>query len=313
MLRRVLACAAVGAALIVIRPSPSSGASKEILELQRDVATLQDMVKAMQRSQDEKFAALQVLVQQSLNAANDANRSVAVIQNGFQQNLREQEAKVVTPVVGLGSRMDQMSTDLRTVSQAVSDLTSMISKIQSQLGDLNNQVKVMQAPAPAPPGSGTTSGGVPGGSAEMPPISQVDLYNNANRDRMGGKLDLALQEYGDYLKWYGNTELAPNAQYYVASIHASLGDYENAVREYDIVLEKYPDNNKTADALYGKGQALIKMGRRTDGSREFQELIKRFPKNDLSPKACDQLKGMGLSCGTRAAAPSKGGTAKRKR
>ena len=314
MFRRVLACAAVAAALLVIRPAPSSGASKEILELQRDVATLQDMVKAMQRSQDEKFSALQVMVQQSLNAANDANRSVAVIQNGFQQNLRDQEAKVVTPVVGLGTRMDQMSTDLRTVSQAVSDLTSMISKIQSQLNDLNNQVKVMQAPAPQPPSSvGSAPGGASGGSGEMPPISSVDLYNNANRDRMGGKLDLALQEYGDYLKWYGNTELAPNAQYYIASIHASLGDYENAVREYDIVLEKYPDNNKTADALYGKGQALIKMGRRTDGSREFQELIKRFPKNDLSPKACDQLKGMGLSCGTRAAAPSKGGVAKRKR
>lgn len=314
MFRRVLACAAVAAALVVIRPAPSSGASKEILELQRDVATLQDMVKAMQRSQDEKFAALQVMVQQSLNAANDANRSVAVIQNGFQQNLRDQEAKVVTPVVGLGTRMDQMSTDLRTVSQAVSDLTSMISKIQSQLNDLNNQVKVMQAPAPQPPGSGGSApGGASGGSAEMPPISSVDLYNNANRDRMGGKLDLALQEYADYLKWYGNTELAPNAQYYIASIHASLGDYENAIREYDIVLEKYPDNNKTADALYGKGQALIKAGRRTDGSREFQELIKRFPKNDLSPKACDQLKGMGLSCGTRAAAQSKGGAAKRKR
>src|SRR6185369_7704738 len=124
MFRRVLACVAVAAALVVIRPAPSSGASKEILELQRDVATLQDMVKAMQRSQDEKFAALQVMVQQSLNAANDANRSVAVIQNGFQQNLRDQEAKVVTPVVGLGTRIDQMSTDLRTVSQAVSDLTS---------------------------------------------------------------------------------------------------------------------------------------------------------------------------------------------
>ena len=71
------------------------------------------------------------------------------------------------------------------------------------------------------------------------------------------------------------------------------------------MLEKYPDNNKTADAMYGKGQALIKMGRRTDGGHEFQDLIKKFPRNDLSTKACDQLKGMGLSCGPRAAAPTK--------
>lgn len=307
MLRRVLVCTVVAAAVLTLSPAPSSGASKEILELQRDVATLQDMVKAMQRSQDERFAALQVLVQQSLNAANEANRSVAIIQNGFQQNLRDQEAKVVAPVVGLGSRIDQMSTDLRTVSQAVSDLTNLMSKMQAQLSDLSNAVKVMQTPAAAPPPSGggmTAPGSAPAG-AEVPTISSTDLYNNAGRDRIGGKLDLALQEYADYLKWYGNTDLAPNAQYYIASIHASLGDYDNAIREFDIVLEKYPDNSKTPDAMFGKGQALIKVGRRTDGGREFQDLIKRFPKNDLAPKACDTLKSMGLSCGTRAAAPSK--------
>src|SRR6266481_2275653 len=122
MFRRSLVWVVVATAVLTLSPTQSSGASKEIMELQRDVATLQDMVKAMQRSQDEKLSALQVLVQQSLNAANDANKSVAVIQSGFQQSLRDQEAKVVTPVVGLGARMDQVSNDLRTVSQAVSDL-----------------------------------------------------------------------------------------------------------------------------------------------------------------------------------------------
>jgi tol-pal system protein YbgF len=123
-----------------------------------------------------------------------------------------------------------------------------------------------------------------------------DLYANANRDRQGGKLDLALQEFTDYLRWYGNTELAPNAQYYIASIHASQGDFDNAIREYDMVLEKYPDNNKTADAMYGKGVALTRQGRRTDGSREFQELIRRFPNSAVAPQACSQLTNMGLKC-----------------
>jgi len=316
MFGRVLVCVALGAAFLTLSPPPSSGASKEILELQRDVAALQDAVRSLQRSQDEKLASLQTLVQQSLTAANEANRSVAIIQNGFQQSLRDQESKVVTPVVGLSTRMDQVSTDVRTLSQAVADLTGLISKLQSQLTDLNNSVKVLQTPAAPPPGSGTAMGGAPGGTpggaGEAPPISSEALYNNANRDRLGGKFDLAVQEYADYLKWYGNTDLAPNAQYYIAWIHASMGDYENAVHEYDIVLEKYPDNNKTADAMFGKGQALVKMGRRTDGAREFQELIHRFPKNDLSTKACDQLKGMGLGCTARAAAPATKGTAKRK-
>lgn len=314
MFRRLLLYVVVATAVLTLSPSHSSGASKEILELQRDVATLQDMVKAMQRSQDEKFSALQVLVQQAVNASNEANKSVAVIQSGFQQSLRDLESKVVTPVVGLSSRMDQMSTDLRTVQQAVGDLTGMISGLKSQLTDLNNKVSVMQAPPAAPPPTGdTTPGGTPGGQAQPPPISSTQLYQNALSDRSGGKFNLALQEFADYLKWYGNTDMAPNSQFYIASIHASQDDYENAVREFDMVINNYPDNNKIPDAMYGKGQALMRLGRRTDAGKVFLDLIQRFPRHELSTKACDQRKSMGLGCGTpRAAAPTKGGAKKKK-
>jgi TolA-binding protein len=307
--------------MLSLVPSRSSGASKEIQELQRDVAQLQDQIKQLQQAQDRQLAEIRVLVQQSLTASTDANKSVAVIQSGFQQNLRDQEAKVVTPVVGLGTRMDQMSQEVHTLQQAVGDLTGMLSKMQAQMTDLGNAIKVMSAPAPPPPGAAPSGPGgeAPAGSAAMPPasagaptISATDLYNNANRDRNGGKLDLAVQEYADYLRWYGNTELAPNAQYYIAWIHASQGDYTNAVREYDAVLEKYPDNNKTPDAMYGKGVALTKMGRRTDGAREFQELIKRFPSNGLAGQSCTQLTNMGLKCpSARTAAPAKGAAARR--
>jgi TolA-binding protein len=316
MFPRILVCSVLAAAMLSLTPAPSSGASKEIQELQRDVAQLSDQIKQMQQSQERQLTEIRVLVQQSLSAANEAGRSVAVIQSGFQQNLRDQESKVVTPVVGLNTRMDQMSQDMRTVQQAVSDLTSLISKMQTQLGDLTNAIKVIQTPAPPPPGASGTGGSAAGGAApppsnETPSISATDLYANANRDRTGGKLDLALQEYADYLRWYGNTDLAPNAQYYIASIHGSQGDYESAIREYDMVLEKYSDNNKTPDAIYGKGIALTRTGRRTDGAREFQELIKRFPNSPLAAQACTQLGNLGLRCPAAGSSASKNTAARR--
>ncbi len=302
MFRRLCVC------VLVVSPALAFAASKEIQELQRDLAQLQQQVRDMQRAQDEKFAALQMLVQQAVDNSSKANTAVAVIQNSLQQSIRDLESKVVTPVVGLSTRMDQMSNDLRTVQQAVSDVTSLISKLQAQMTDLGNAVKVMQAPAPAPPAQATGPGAA---SPETPTISASDLYASARRDMSGGKLDLSLQEFADYLKWYGTTDLAPNAQFYIAYIHSSQGDFDNAVREFDMVLEKYPDNNKTPDALYNKGLTLTKMGRRTNGAEEFRELIKRFPSNDLSKKACDQLKGMGLSCGPRAVTPPAKGVSKR--
>src|SRR5512132_2948505 len=159
MFRRVIAFAALTAVIVAFAPVSSSGASKEIQELQRDVAQLQDQLKQLQQSQDRQLAEIRVLVQQSLAAAHDANKSVAVIQSGFQQNLRDQENKVVAPVVGLNTRMDQVSQDMRTVQQAISDLTGFMSKMQTQLSDLNNAVKVMSTPAAPPPGASPSPGG----------------------------------------------------------------------------------------------------------------------------------------------------------
>ena len=67
------------------------GASKEIQELQRDVALLQDQVRTLQRAQDEKFAAMQALVQQTLDSVNRTNTAVAVMENKFNDTMKQQQ------------------------------------------------------------------------------------------------------------------------------------------------------------------------------------------------------------------------------
>ncbi len=257
MFRRVSVFALLAVTAITLAPERSSAASKEIMELQRDVALLQESIKQLQTSQDKQLSALTVMVQQAVDSSRQANTAVAVIQSNFQDNLRKMQGDVATPVAGLTSRMNSLSDDMRTVSQSVSDLTSQISKIQSQLTDLNNAVKVIAAPPAAPPQQQQIPGGgamlPPGGGAPVaPPMSSQDLYQQAMGDRNGGKLDLALQEFSDYLKYYGNTDLAPNAQFYIANIHYSQGAYEQAATEFDMVLEKYPENNKTREAMITK-------------------------------------------------------------
>ena len=138
-----------------------------------------------------------------------------------------------------------------------------------------------------------------------PPIGASDLYANASRDRSSGKLDLALQEFNDYLKYYGNTDLAPNAQFYVGMIHYSQSDFETAAQDFDMVLEKYSKNPKTEDALYYKGMSLLRMpGHKTQAGDEFKELIKEFPNTDRAKEACTQLTTLGYNtCRFPAGAP----------
>jgi TolA-binding protein len=301
-----------GVLALLALPAYVPAASREIQELQRDVGLLQEQVKALQASQNERFAALSASVQQAIDNARDAGKSAAVIQSSVDQNLKglqtNLEGKVVGPVASVGARMDQMSNDFRNLQNAVSDLTSIINKLQAQLTDLNNAVKILQAPPAPPPAAGSTIGAGAPPTIDAPTVSATDLYANAGRDRSSGKLDLAVNEYSDYLKWYGNTDLAANAQFYIAYIHYSQADYDDALREFDLVLEKYPsDNNKIPDALYYKGMTLTRMGKRTAGAEEFKELYKRFPNNDLARQACSQLQSMGLRCASTGAAASKSG------
>jgi tol-pal system protein YbgF len=296
--------------LLIASLTPAFAVDKNIQELQRDVALLQDQVKQLQQSQDRQLAALQTLVQQALDSATRTGKDVAVIQSNFQQNGNQLKDQVVGPVVGLSTRMDQVSGDVRSLQQAVADLTSSFSKMSAQLSDINNTLKVISTPAVPPPSQTTGAPGATGGpSSSMPPMSQTDLFNAATGDYNSGKVDLALQEFQDFLKYYGTADLAPNAQYYIAQIHYAQKNYDAAVGEFDAVLEHYSENAKTRDAMYYKGMSLVALGKRSQAHGMFQEIEKKYPNTDAYTRACSEDRSLGMNC-YKAAAPA---TAHKKR
>jgi TolA-binding protein len=186
-----------------------------------------------------------------------------------------------------------------TLQAAVSDLTSSINRIQAQLTDVGNAIKVLSTPPPPPPGQTTTQGGggAPPTDGGVPPVSATDTYSSAQADRSSGKLDFALSEYTNYLKYFGNTNLAPYAQFYIGSIHYSQKNYDAAVNDFDTLIEKYPDTPSiTAQAHWYKGKSLVASGKRMPGITEFQYVIKNYPGTETSLQACSDLKDLGMHC-----------------
>ncbi len=287
-------------AIFALCPVFAPAANRDMIELQRDVAQLQDQVRTLQRSFDERFAALQVLVQQTLDASNKSNASLLESGRGITE-------RVVGPVVGLNSKMDQLSNDVSAMRESVNDVTARMSKLQQQLTDLSNTVKVSNLPVAPPPGPSTASA-VPGGDTTgaggaapeatgVPPVKATTLYENALHDMQSGKADLALSEFQDYIKFYNDTELAPNAQFYIGQIRYSQAQFDQAIQEFDKVLEAYPNNNKTADAHYMKGKTLFQLGQRTAAAKEFQAVVTDFPNSNVAPQARAQLKVLGINPG----------------
>ncbi|MBM3754032.1 MAG: tetratricopeptide repeat protein [Acidobacteria bacterium] len=273
--------------LIVLAAFPVAAQKEKIAEIQRDMLLMQDQIRALQRSQDEKLAAMQVLLQQTLEAANKANTAVAVLDSALTARLKEQEKMVGAPVANLGSKVDTMANDFAGVRESITDLSARLGKLQNQITDINSAIKTLQAPPPPPPPAANPNGPPAGVTAES-------LYNSAMRDKTAGNSDLAIEGYQSYLKWFGNTDLAPNAQYYIGEVKYLKGDYDGALQAFDTLLEKYPDNAKICDAMLQKGRALVKAGFKAEARQEFTSLIKKCPTHESASKAKTELAALGV-------------------
>jgi TolA-binding protein len=297
-------------AILLFALSPFAfGASKEIMELQRDVAMLQDQVRNLQSTLDQKVAAIQTLTQQTLDSANRTNTAVAVMENRFNDTMKQQEQRLDGPVANVGQKLDQMSEDFRAVRESVLDMNTRMSKLDAKMADLQNLINTTRSAPAAPPPSIGGPGTPPGdpNSAQAPSgppagMQAESTYTNAFRDYQAGKNDIAIQEFTDYLKYFGNTNFAPDAQYYLADIYYRKQDYNDAMQNFDAVLEKYSDNRRTPDAHYMKGMCLMGLGRNDAAAREFRDVYSRYIDldPDIAAKAKARLREMGLTVGTTA-------------
>lgn len=273
--------------LLCVCASFSFGASKEIVELQRDVAILQDQVRQVQRTLDEKMAQLTLLMQQTQDNSSKASNSVANIQSSVSQSLGQQ----IQPVLGLGNKVDSLTDNVRGLQSSVGDLNSRLAQLDAKVTDLGNKITLSQNPPAAP--------GAPGAGAPPPGMTAEAAWTNAERDRLGGNADLALKEYQDYLTYFPNTDYAPSAQFYIGQIYYNRGDYDNALKALSAVEERYPDNPRTRGAMYLKGQTLVKTGDRQGAVQEFRQIMSKYPGSEEARRSSQQLRALGVSASTK--------------
>ncbi len=275
-----------------------SAASKEIVELQRDVSNLSDQLRSLQQAVNQMQGTMQTQFQNMMDMFNRQNAQIAVLQNNTADALQKQQQTVSQPLIGVGQKVDQMSEDFRALRETVNDLTVRIGKLDQRVVDLQNAENAARNPPAPPPATGTTGGPSAANTAPGGPpagMSAEQVYSNAYRDYTGGQYDLALSEFNDYVKYFKNTQFAPDAQYYVGDILLKQKNYDNALTAFDAVLEQYSDNRKTAAAHYMKGKTLLAMSKRDAAAKEFREVVSKFPDSDVAPNAKAELRSLGLS------------------
>jgi tol-pal system protein YbgF len=275
----------------LIGPRPVEAVAREIIDLQRDVTSLLQGQKDLSTQMTQDHTVLKTIV----GGFNDNINHLSGSMGSLQKSVQDMQANS-------GTHLDAMSTQVQGLSDNLEEIKSRLGKLNQQLVDLQNAVQSVDAkissggaaaPAMTTP---TASATPPGGSLppSMPTVSADTLYSNGLRDIQSGKYDLARSEFQDYLKHYGNTDLASNAQFYLGEIAYKQKNYQQAITEYDKVLNNYPKSFKLSSALLHRGTALIELGQKSSGIRDLREVVRRFPGGEDDRYARAKLKELGV-------------------
>jgi len=280
-------------------PRPALAVAREIIELQRDVTTLLQGQKDLSTQLTQDHTVMRTLLEQSNDTVGRLNGTM----NGLQKSVQDVQANS-------GARLDTMSTQVQGLSDNLEEIKSRLGRLNQQLVDLQNTVQSLDAkisggvaPSATPASTGSTGstalpangGGSVGAGPSGPPPSADTLYSNGLRDITSGKYDLARSEYEDYLKYYGDTDLASNSQFYLGEIAYSQRQFQQSVSEYDKVLTNYPKSFKLAPARLKKGMALLEMGQKSQAIKELREVVKRYPGTEEERRARAKLKELGVA------------------
>ncbi len=286
-------------------PAPAGAVAREIIDLQSSVAQLLQGQQSLQMELTQNAAVQRTLIEQSLDSVNKLNTSMSAVQKTTQDFS-----------AASGARLDAMGTQVQGLSDNVGDLQARVGKLDQKLTDIQNTLQnvdsKLASPAPsagsAPPaamGGGGSGGpnmptippGGPAASASGPPASADVLYSNALRDINGKHYDLATQEFQDYMKYYGDTDLASNAQFYLGEVAFMQSQFQAALDAYNKVVENYPKSFKTASARMRKGFCLAELGQKASAVRELRAVVRMYPGTDEAKRSAAKLHEMGATAG----------------
>ena len=104
-----------------------------------------------------------------------------------------------------------------------------------------------------------------------------------------GDLDGARQGFAAFLRDYENSDLSPNARYWLGESHYGKKDYRQAIDSYDRVELDFPRSEKVPAAILKKGYAYLAMKDKRHASSAFKQVVTLYPRSPEAGKASDKL------------------------
>jgi tol-pal system protein YbgF len=198
-------------------------------------------------------------------------------------------------LIQLSQRLDAIEAQMRQLRGELEELQNsndLLRKQQRDLyADLDRRLTALQAGAKS--GAGGSSDGSGGGSgAGSDSGGDQAAYARAFDALKSTDYASAITRFRDFLRTYGQSQLAGNAQYWLGEAYYVTHDYDNAAASFRAVGEQYPQSPKVPDAQLKLGLTQIDQKKLTDARTTLKQVVQRFPGTDAARLAASRLQNL---------------------
>ncbi len=253
-----------------------------------DVRVLQSDINTVRaESQRSAQAQAQALAQTAtiIKAVSDSLSRLSSRQLAFEGDARGEFRRVNEQLVQVQELLGQSASIIRGL-RAELETASRMGGVPPMNVPPGTQPPVDPASGGTPPATPPTGGAVipnPG----LPGPNQ--LYQDGVDHFRRSSYESARIAFGDLLLNYPGSDLASEAQFWIAESYAAEGRRPAAETAYAAVVSKYPDSPKAPDALYKRALSLLEQDNTAAAKPLLEQLIQRYPRSNAADFAKERL------------------------
>lgn len=278
---RIAPIALIAAATLLasgcVSTSDFEAAQRQIAELQEELASIKRTASTREEVQN-----VNVRIAEQTEQLLRSNATLVAKVDAIENRLQTTHGSVEES----SHRMDQFGQQLAKTQRDVDDIRALLAAMQQQAAATTPPAEATEGTA----ASGQMTVPAPAPSSGDP----MDTYQAAYRDYQRGNYDLAIEGFREFLTMNRVTDLADNAEYWIAESMFSQKKYREAIEQFDSVVSKYPRSDKVPGALLKKGYAYINIGERAQGIVQLQYVVHEHPRSQEAGLARQKLRQLGV-------------------
>lgn len=248
------------------------------------VIALPMTVAAQSKDQKEKIDRMAGQIEELKTELILLQRQTQTMQDTFNKTMGELNTLIVQMgdnIAAVRRAQSAISTNTGDTSGQISSMGERITATNNRMERLSEQFASLKKVIEDIPKMPTFT--------QLTPGNAEQLFAAAYSDYSRGNFDLALSEFKQYVETFPSSELADNAQYWIAEILLAQKKTPEALAELEKVAQVNPAGDKTSLALYKRATLLLELGKKDEAVAQFLALTKDYAKSNEATLATQQL------------------------